>query len=152
VCEHQTGIIALDDCPEEVGGHVTIPGSAAYLPTWVRERTHTLIDHTITIFRHTIIDLIDLHPHTDIDIDQVKENKMARQRWQLVAVPDRDALLHYTRKIPVRYANASHHDDDDEDDDDDVMCAGEGTSSYGTRGRRTATSPTTAPSVASTSS
>jgi ectoine hydroxylase-related dioxygenase (phytanoyl-CoA dioxygenase family) len=29
------GIIALDDCPEEVGGHVTIPGSAAYLPHWV---------------------------------------------------------------------------------------------------------------------
>lgn len=30
------GILALDDCPEEVGGHITIPGSAAYLPTWVR--------------------------------------------------------------------------------------------------------------------
>jgi len=30
-------VVALVDCPEEVGGHVTVPGSAPFLDTWANE-------------------------------------------------------------------------------------------------------------------
>lgn len=32
------GIIALADCPEEVGGFMCVPGITAFLPQWVKER------------------------------------------------------------------------------------------------------------------
>jgi hypothetical protein len=44
------GIIALDDCPEEVGGHITIPGSAAYLPHWVPITTLQTTSHSSSRF------------------------------------------------------------------------------------------------------
>jgi len=31
------GLVALDDCPEEVGGFLSVPGSSQYLPTWCKE-------------------------------------------------------------------------------------------------------------------
>jgi len=31
------GVVALVDCPKEVGGHVTVPGSAPFLDTWSTE-------------------------------------------------------------------------------------------------------------------
>ncbi len=31
------GLVALDDCPEEVGGFQTVPGSANYLPLWCKD-------------------------------------------------------------------------------------------------------------------
>lgn len=35
------GVVALVDCPREVGGHITVPGGARYLDTWAANHKGT---------------------------------------------------------------------------------------------------------------
>jgi len=34
------GVVALVDCPKDGGGHLTVPGSAAFLDTWAAENEY----------------------------------------------------------------------------------------------------------------
>jgi len=44
------GLVALSDCPEEVGGFRTVPCSTAYLPTWCEEhKAPFLKEHSIPV-------------------------------------------------------------------------------------------------------